>query len=619
MSNTYISLSELSAAGIRLGAAEAATITREIVDRVLRGLAPGIPSADVIRITPEGAITIDGPIAADSSVGRAARLLDSLLPELGSPTDVRVPGALRLVVARALGMLDLPPHASLQQFSSALERFAAPDAAAALASLYERWSSAAAGRVHVRQSPAELTISDVRRARRATGLTLRDISTRSRIPVSLLRELEWGYFVNWPAGHYGRTQLVRYARAAGLDDQVVVGAVWPVLQDAVRAREAAAPVADGPSPTRSVVETRLVRIGPTALVARARAPRRRRAVLAALAIPALLGVAALPMVFMSDEPSVMRPPAEAPQPVAAQKRPAVEPDAPAPADVQPAAKTRARGTTQLAAAPQRDEPRARPASLRADEAFSPAFATTGSAMFFHADEGDRSALMRADTDANGAVLKVTSIVDDSARNFHARPSPDGRMIAFDSDREGERAVYIADADGRAVRRVSGEGFAAVPSWSPDGRRLTFVRAEPDRPRVWNLWMVDLATGETTRVTSHRVGQPWGAAWFPDGERIAYSHEDRLIVRTIDGRNEQIYPSPRAGRLVRTPAVSPDGRKVVFQLYRDGAWMLDLRDGSMRRILSDPTAEEFTWAPDGRRVAYHSRKTGEWNVWLMAPR
>jgi Tol biopolymer transport system component len=257
--------------------------------------------------------------------------------------------------------------------------------------------------------------------------------------------------------------------------------------------------------------------------------------------------------------------------------------------------------------------------LHADAAFSPTFASTGSAMFYHANAGGGSALMRADTDASAAVLRVTSIVDDSARNFHVRPSPDGQLIAFDSDREGERAVYVANADGTAVRRVSGTGFAAVPSWSPDGRRLAFVRSEPERPKVWNLWTVELRTGQTERLTSHRVGQPWGAAWFPDGDRIAYSHEDRLVVRALDGSSQRIYPSPRKGRLLRTPAVSPDGKRIVFQLYRDGGWLLNLADGSMRRILTDPTAEEFTWAPDGRRVAYHSRQTGEWSVWMMTAR
>jgi Tol biopolymer transport system component len=261
--------------------------------------------------------------------------------------------------------------------------------------------------------------------------------------------------------------------------------------------------------------------------------------------------------------------------------------------------------------------RYRPSELTA-AGFSPAFATEGSAMFYHADAPARtsSAIMRADTGDDGSILRVTSIVNDKARNFHARPSPDGSRIAFDSDRDGERGVYIADANGDDVRRVTGDGFAAVPSWSPDGRTLAFVRADADRPRVWNIWTMDVATGQTHRITSHRVGQPWGAAWFPDGERIAYSHETRLVVRSLDGASQRSFNSPVRGRLIRTPAVSPDGKRIMFQVYRDGAWLLDLRDGSMRRVLADPSAEEFTWSPDGRRVAYHSRRSGTWGVWVM---
>ncbi len=186
-----------------------------------------------------------------------------------------------------------------------------------------------------------------------------------------------------------------------------------------------------------------------------------------------------------------------------------------------------------------------------DVAFSPAFASVGSAMFYHAEGGDRSAIMRADTDTTGAVLRVTSIVDDDAKNFHARPSPDGERIAFDSDREGERAVYVADANGRNVRRISGEGWAAVPSWSPDGKSLAFVRAEPGTRRAeerpWNLWITDLESGDTRRLTNRKFGQPWGAAWFPDGRRIAYSHEDRLIIRSLDGGDERVFNTPIKGR------------------------------------------------------------------------
>ncbi len=227
--------------------------------------------------------------------------------------------------------------------------------------------------------------------------------------------------------------------------------------------------------------------------------------------------------------------------------------------------------------------------------------------------------MRADTDSRGDILRITSVVDDSAQNFHARQSPDGKLIAFDSDRDGERGVYIADVSGSNVRRVSGEGFAAIPSWSPDGRSIAFVRGEADRPKVWNLWTADVGSGRSRRLTSHKVGAPWGGSWFPDGRRIAYSHETRLVVLDLETERQKVYDSPVKGRLVRTPAVSPDGKRIMFQVFRDGAWLLELSDGSMRKVLSDPSAEEYTWSPDGQRVAYHSRSAGSWGVWVMAPR
>jgi Tol biopolymer transport system component len=257
-----------------------------------------------------------------------------------------------------------------------------------------------------------------------------------------------------------------------------------------------------------------------------------------------------------------------------------------------------------------------PASVSDAPAYSPTFASVGSAVFYHEGSGDHSSLMRADTDPEGSILRITSIVDHRSRNFHARPSPDGQHIAFDSDRDGERGVYVADADGRNVRRITGEGFAAIPSWSPDGGTLAYVRAERDKPKVWNLWMMNLTSGEERRLTSYPYGQPWGGSWFPDGKRIAYSHEDQLIVLNLTTGASRIYASPRKGALLRTPAVSPDGTRAVFQVYRAGTWLLDFRSGAMKRVLADPSAEEYAWAPDGRRVAYHSRSAGKWGVWIM---
>jgi TolB protein len=215
--------------------------------------------------------------------------------------------------------------------------------------------------------------------------------------------------------------------------------------------------------------------------------------------------------------------------------------------------------------------------------------------------------------ASGA--RVTRIVDDGSRNYHAQPSPDGRSIAFDSDRDGVRGVYVAQADGSGAHRISGPGYAAVPTWSPDGTRLTYIRAEVDRPSVWNLWIQPAHRGPARRLTSHAFGQTWSASWFPDGRRIAYAHEDSLMVLDLDTGRVRRIGSPVKGGLVRTPAVSPDGGRIVFQVFRHGAWMLNLADGRMDRVLTDPTAEEFAWAPDGR-IAFHSRRGGEWAIYLL---
>jgi hypothetical protein len=654
-----VSLADLSAAGVIVRCAEAVTIVRELALRVSRGELPGIPSPHVIRLSSSGALSVEGPVAAGHlGVARAAYLLESLLPGFEAPRELRVPGALRLVVARALGSLDLPAYDSLESFTEALSRFAAEDAGTAVRELVARRAAlvqAALARSEqrliadgsgdegddgsdlglpgpgstghpARIEPwpgADLTISDIRRARRATGLTIAEIAQRSQISSRLLRELEWGYFLNWPASHLGRRQLVRYARAAGLDDQLVVRTVWPLLEESVRERgTVAANLADAGFIDADVEEpTGLVRITrPRDRAARGRS--RRMALIAALAIPAMLAIIT-PAVWHRSAPGSSAPPisrvAAANEPAPSPAPPATPPSAPSaahrPAVSAPPAALR---PAHLTGASRFDGAATPAAGMPDDVAYSPSFDSAGSAMFYHTDSDEGSALMRADTDGRGAILRITRVVDDRSRNFHARPSPDGARIAFDSDRDGERAVYIADADGQNVRRVSGEGFAAVPTWSPDGGTLAFVRAEPDRPKVWNLWTVELSSGQTRQLTSYRFGQPWGGSWFPDGRRIAFSHEDRLVVMNIGNRTEEVFPSPVKGRLVRTPAVSPDGRRVIFQVYRDGAWLLELRDGSMRKVLSDPSAEEYTWSPDGRRVAYHSHGTGNWGVWIMAP-
>ena len=631
-----VSLSEIS---IPLRPVEAVTIVRELAHRVAQGSIPGVPSAQVVRVCPSGAITVEGPVAADAhELARAAHLLESLLPSFAAP--VRVPGALRLIIARAVGTLDLPPYASLHEFAEALDRFAAPDPEECMRTLLERCGESTGTR---RQPGGDvgsaiaatgsddgraITISDIRRARRATGLTLADISAQIRIPAPLLCELEWGYLANWPASPAVRRHIVSYARAAGLDDQLVVRTVWPLFEASLQARgsmlgsRALAPprVVVDAVPVDDEVEAAIVTdvenpAGLATIIDRddfaatavvhpaivAEHARRRTGLVAAFVIPALIAIGLAPGAW--DHFSRV-------EPIDAGAGRATDAGhhAPSPVAVPTSDVSRAVVNRDPVDTPQR--------AVSDGPALSPAFASIGSAMFYRADADAETGPVHASGDRRGSVLRITSVIEPRASNFHARPSPDGSQIAFDSDRDGERGVYVSGVDGRNVRRVSGDGFAAIPSWSPDGGTLAFIRGEADQPDVWNLWTLELATGEMRRLTSYRDGQTWGGSWFPDGSRLAYTHDDRLLVIDRAGGIERVYSSPVKGASMRTPAVSPDANRVVFQVQRKGTWLLNLQSGTMRKVMADPSAEAYTWSPDGRRVAYYSRADEKWGVWVM---
>jgi hypothetical protein len=200
----------------------------------------------------------------------------------------------------------------------------------------------------------------------------------------------------------------------------------------------------------------------------------------------------------------------------------------------------------------------------------------------------------------------------------ATVSPDGQLVAFVSDRDGERGVFVAHRNGQKVTRASGEGRASAPAWAPDARRLAFVRAEADRPTVWNLWMRNMTTGELAQLTSHDKGIVRGASWFPDGRRLCYGHGSRLLVLDVGSRRAHPVSSPVTGGAIRTASVSPDGERIAFDVEGDGIWLLDVARGSMERVADEPAASGLTWAPKGNRLLYYSLHAREWRAWQRAP-
>jgi hypothetical protein len=294
-------------------------------------------------------------------VPAAAALLHALLPGYDGATGFKVPGGLRLLLARATGTIDLPPFTGAEEFCAALQRFAAPDLSAVARSLFKSWAARQAAQACAPSK--ELTISDVRRARRATGLSLEDVSSASTIPAAKLRELEWGYVRNWSADAAGRDELRRYARASGLDEDLVVSVAWPLIQS-----ESSAPAASAATdlPETHLPETQagwgLVPVESTALMPVARSaiqppnPWARHRWALALAAAVLLVSTALvtdwerpkSVPFVTPDSHVSRPAARAAIPATISDSmpasiPASVDDAQPPVDagVRPAAYTRA--------------------------------------------------------------------------------------------------------------------------------------------------------------------------------------------------------------------------------------------------------------------------------------
>jgi Tol biopolymer transport system component/predicted Ser/Thr protein kinase len=156
-----------------------------------------------------------------------------------------------------------------------------------------------------------------------------------------------------------------------------------------------------------------------------------------------------------------------------------------------------------------------------------------------------------------------AVVSSSFFDAHPRFSPDGKRIAFASERSGDRTeIWLAAADGsNPVQLTHGPGSKQrLSCWSPDARRVAFESLSADGQ--WDIWTVDAEGGAPARLTT---GGGTAPSWSRDG-RFVYFHSAR------DGRG-QIWRVPATGgaeeRVTRGGAghgamESADGRSLFFK-------------------------------------------------------
>ncbi len=210
--------------------------------------------------------------------------------------------------------------------------------------------------------------------------------------------------------------------------------------------------------------------------------------------------------------------------------------------------------------------------------------------------------------------EMTPLPKSIAGNFGYAVSPDGTMVAY-SSQTGTPQIFIASLDGTDVQQVThDQRGAADPDWSPDGAAIAYESGPypSGDGDVSNIFVVDLATGETSQVTHEKpttetcLSCPQGAAYpqfVSTGTSIVYDlhrggEVDVRIVRVTDGKSV-----PLVGGTLAT--LSPDGSTIAVECgqFADGICIADADGDEIARVLVRGRLVEPKWSPDGTRISY----------------
>lgn len=205
------------------------------------------------------------------------------------------------------------------------------------------------------------------------------------------------------------------------------------------------------------------------------------------------------------------------------------------------------------------------------------------------------------------------------------PTPVGGangLIAFTSRRDGNSEIYLMNADGSDQRNLTNDPAEDVAvTWSPDGRRLAFLRLSPGGSR---LFLVS-PDGSGLEPVVRSLGTGF-VSWSPDGEKLIMDQflrqgsnwQWQWVQVKADGSGSVTPLSEQLPPTCFTVRASPDGARFAA-LCQDGAstalWLMD-SEGRQAEVIARQVAA-FDWSPDGQRLAHLSGRHLELSMFNLA--
>jgi Tol biopolymer transport system component len=190
-------------------------------------------------------------------------------------------------------------------------------------------------------------------------------------------------------------------------------------------------------------------------------------------------------------------------------------------------------------------------------------------------------------------------------------SPDGARIAFESDRGGNFDIWVMDASGRGPRNLTNHAASdRSPAWSPDGQRIVFLSDRDRRPDA-DVYVMNADGSNVRRLTTE--GKHWAPQVSPDGQLVALqTDQDIRVVNLGTGAARRLTYAPQNGM---SPTWSPDGTRLAFTTTRNTRLEIFTMsaDGSGQELLvslAGASALDPRWSPDGTRLAFVSVPTLE---------